>query len=196
MKPWIGQSIPEKFPMTLTAFLFAFLPFTGIGCGGRAVSPPAPAPQTPPYPRLWSACLAELKDRGFALDRVDPAHGVIETFPLVSRQWFEFWRRDVVDFPALLESSLQTVRRRVRLEVTTDSHGDPHVTCRVFVERLSLQTAVRSGSVRIEDVFFNTLERQSVWQRPVGRNFPSRWVPLGEDEPLEAAILQSIRERT
>ena len=43
---------------------------------------------------LWNACEETARDYGFALDRQDYRGGVITTVPLVSKQFFVFWRID------------------------------------------------------------------------------------------------------
>ena len=139
---------------------------------------------------LWQSCKSELKNRGFRLDRVDLRSGVIETFPMVSRQWFEFWRHDVVDAASLAESSLQTIRRRVGIKLTPLGENKYRFNCRATVQRLSMPPSTVSGSVWAENVFYSTAGRSPIWNDPDGGRV---WVTLGNDTALAGNIISSVK---
>jgi len=142
---------------------------------------------------LWQSCQSELKNRGFRLDRVDLRSGVIETFPMVSSQWFEFWRRDVADAASLAESSLQTIRRRVGIKLTPMGGDKYRFNCRVTVQRLSIPPPAVSGSVWAEHVFSSTAGRSPVWNDPGGILEDGWvWVTLGNDTALADEIIRSV----
>lgn len=138
---------------------------------------------------LWQSCKSELKNRGFRLDRVDLRSGVIDTFPMVSRQWFEFWRHDVVGAASLAESSLQTIRRRVGIELTPLGGNKYRFNCRVTVQRLSMPPSAISGSVWAENVFYSTAGRSPIWNDPDDARV---WVTLDNDTALADEIIRSI----
>src|SRR6185312_6563447 len=48
------------------------------------------------FDRLWSACRDALVADGFTIDRTDFRDGVMTTLPLISKQFYEVWRMDVV----------------------------------------------------------------------------------------------------
>jgi hypothetical protein len=139
---------------------------------------------------LWQSCKSELKNRGFRLDRVDLRSGVIDTFPMVSRQWFEFWRHDVVDTASLAESSLQTIRRRVGIKLTPLGGDKYRFNCRATVQRLSMPPSAVSGSVWAENVFYSTAGRSPIWNDPDGGRV---WVTLGNDTALAGNIISSVK---
>ena len=142
---------------------------------------------------LWQSCQSELKNRGFRLDRVDLRSGVIETFPMVSSQWFEFWQRDVVDAASLAESSLQTIRRRVGIKLSPLGGNKYRFSCRVTVQRLSTPPSAVSGSVWAENVFSSTAGRSSVWNDPAGVLEEGWvWVTLENDTALADEIIRSV----
>ena len=138
---------------------------------------------------LWQSCKSELKNRGFRLDRVDLRSGVIDTFPMVSSQWFEFWRHDVVDTASLAESSLQTIRRRVGIKLTPLGENKYRFDCRVTVQKLSMPPSAVSGSVWAENVFYSTAGRSPIWNDPDGGRV---WVTLGNDTYLADEIIRSV----
>jgi len=142
---------------------------------------------------LWQSCQSELKNRGFRLDRVDLRSGVIETFPMVSSQWCEVWRREVADAASLAESSLQTIRRRVGIKLTPLGKDKYRFNCRVTVQRLSIPPPAVSGSVWAEHVFSSTAGRSPVWNNPAGILEDGWvWVTLGNDTALADDIINSV----
>lgn len=141
---------------------------------------------------IWQIAQKELKSRGFELDRVDLRSGIIETVPLVSRQWFEFWRRDVVDEKSLAQSSLHTVRRKVNVRLVAGDNDKIHIHCRVFIEKLSFGPTKTSGPVRAEEIFSSKAYRVEK-NKSLGKQ-PYQWIPIGNDLFLEKDILESIQE--
>jgi hypothetical protein len=139
---------------------------------------------------LWQSCKSELENRGFRLDRVDLRSGVIDTFPMVSSQWFEFWRRDVVDAASLAESSLQTIRRRVGIKLTPLGGNKYSFNCRVTVQRLSMPPSAISGSVWAENVFYSTAGRSPIWNDPDDARV---WITLDNDTVLADNIIRSVK---
>ncbi len=95
----------------ILALLFLALTVGGLGCSEPIATAPEPLLVQAEVDQIWQLCQTELKTRGFHLNRVDRRSGIIETYPLTSKQWFEFWRQDVVTVYDLAESSLHTIRR-------------------------------------------------------------------------------------
>lgn len=170
------------------------LAVAGQGCSKPASIPPEPLLVQAEPDQLWQLCQTELKQRGFRLDRVDRRSGMIETYPLTSKQWFEFWRQDVVTDHDVAESSLHTIRRRVYLAVSAQE--DRHrLQCRVAVERLSAPPELTSGQVRVRDIFSQAAGRiptPAVSEKR--KKHPPQWVPIGQDHALETDILQALRQ--
>ncbi len=137
---------------------------------------------------IWQISQVELKDRGFSLDRVDLRNGVIDTFPIVSKQWFEFWRKDVVGAKALAESSLHTIQRYAKMQLTEQENNKFALHCEVVVERLSSASAITSGTSRQQDVL-------SAGRRQKKKSSKDQWIPLGKDEPLANDILAAIKRQ-
>ena len=174
----------NKILFTLTVLLLAQL----IGCQ-------KPQPVTNPMSvnssseNIWMACKDELRSRGFSIDFQNRQAGIIETRPLISKQWFEFWKNDVVDNKSLAKSSIQTTNRIVMINI--DDQSKPQsVKCTVTVNKLYTTSIADSKQARSEDAFVATqylLEKKSDSQQ--------YWEPAGNDPALEEAILRSIKSK-
>lgn len=172
-----------------------FLAVAGQGCSEPVSIPPEPLLVQAETDQLWQLCQTELKQRGFQLDRVDRRSGIIETYPLTSKQWFELWRRDIVTDYDAAESSLHTVRRRVYLAVSAAPENRHRLQCRVAVERLSAPPELTSGQVRVRDIFGQAAGRIPTPQVSEKRKkHPPQWVPIAQDHALENDILQALRQ--
>ena len=162
------------------------------GCSGaRRVDVANPLPLHHPADQVWLASQAELKSRAFGLDRIDRRHGIIETLPRTSSQWYEFWARDVVTAEDRAEASLHTIRRVVHLEMRAVAEDRCSLTCRANVERHVADAPAVSGSVRANAVFAGVAGRM-----PSLKGHPdthaAQWVSLGRDTALEQDVLRSI----
>ena len=115
--------------------------------------------------------------------------GVIESQPRISSQWFEFWGRDTADFYSGAESSLQSVRRRIRFVIEP---GDDLSACRcdVVVERLALGENAVDGSFRVGDVLRRAGGAPILRQQNQRRT--EQWEELGSDSALAQALLASL----
>jgi len=177
----------------ILALVFLALAAGGQGCSEPIATAPEPLLVQAEADQLWQFCQTELKTRGFQLDRVDRRSGVIETYPLTSKQWFEFWCQDVVTAHDLAESSLHTIRRRVSMAVSAAPEDRYRLQCRVAVERLSAPPELTSGQVRVRDIFAQSAGRIPTPQVSEKRKkYPPQWLPIGQDHALENDILQAI----
>ncbi len=134
---------------------------------------------------VWLACKEELRSRGFIINFQNRDAGIIETSPLPSKQWFEFWKNDVVDAGGLAKSSTQSTRRTVTLNI-----DDSKVKCTVAVNKLYTSSLADSNQPRKDcDLFSNEyfLEKKKVANQV--------WSPSGNDPALEKDILRHIKSR-
>ena len=147
------------------------------------------------FDRLWNACRRAVQSRSFVVDRVDLRGGVMTTFPQVSKQVFEFWRNDAGTFPAVMESTLGTVRRFVRFEVVRREDGTYEATPKVVVERYAqAERRVTSVARYTEVLGVDPLQEGSRARDRLGADLPvAYWYALGRDEPLERQIVDDIR---
>ncbi|HLL88600.1 MAG TPA: hypothetical protein VK324_04800 [Tepidisphaeraceae bacterium] len=196
--------------------LSIFLPLLITGCitgkpdaGARArVTPADPAPATndywfdrpatataewPSYPTIWAAARQVALDRGFAIARADYRGGTMTTDPLVSAQWFEPWRQDVVTPRDRAQSSLQTVRRTIRFDIVPAPGGTFRVTPKVVVERQSFIERRVTSAIRLGQALTATVVQgnQTTDQGlPLQDNY---WYATGRDEALERALADQLQ---
>ena len=183
------------------------------GCAARPArtrQPPPPGSATPDYwlrrpavarvehddfDSLWNACRNAVQWRTFVVDRVDLRGGVMTTFPQVSKQVFEFWRNDVGTLPAIMESTLGTVRRSVRIEVVRRDDGTYEASPKVVVERYAqAERRVTSVARYTEVLGVDPLQEGSRARDRLGADLPlAYWYALGRDEPLEKQIAEDVR---
>jgi len=169
----------------------------------------APGCQAPPKPEGPTQTLMRIPDRDsfiddvltllreldFPPDEVDRQAAWIVTRPSTSGQWFEIWRRDVHGGYQVLESSLHTVRRRVRVDVQPSGSGEQsadeqtyRLRVTVHKERFSSperQVTTASGALSIYSERLPTKEGLRK-----GRMRGDHWVPLGRDPLLERYLLR------
>ncbi len=190
--------------MDIQSGLFKILLTTLLGgalFGAGCATPSAPVPTEPRIIQgdphvIWKAGQDELTSRGYPLDRVDRRTGVIETFPITSKQWFEFWRNDVVGDEALAEASLQTIRRQVKLQVTQVEPDQLRLECLVLVEKYDSSQEIYPSQTRTYNVLGNVTGRIPLLSSSEKRkDKPEEWIRLGEDPELQKTILDSIVRR-
>jgi hypothetical protein len=160
------------------------------------LSQPAPAAAVGfDFNKLCDACLDSARDRQFTVDRTDYRDGVITTRPMVSQQFFEFWRSDVGTFDGVLQSSLQTIRRSIHFELSRSEDGLYTAHPKVLVEKLSLVQR-RITSVAQYRYIFSPLGNDATFTTAQGTVVPTRyWYAIGRDEALEKQLAESIAKK-
>ena len=142
---------------------------------------------------FWDATLSILRKHGFRPDKQDRAMGVIETLPITSRQWGEFWRQDVADTYSLAHASLHTTQRKATVHFirSEGAEGGWRVEVQVDVYRLSMpESQITTASSAIQ-AFGGVLPTT---EGVVNKDARSRrhWVRLGRDAVLESRLLDRI----
>jgi hypothetical protein len=183
-----------------------------LGCAShRPTPPPVPNPATAEttywlnqpaaatvvsddFTSLWRACRKATLASSFTMDRVDFRGGVMTTLPMISKQFFEFWRNDVVTPYGLAESSLDTIRRTVRFEVRRRDDGRYEAVPKVVMERFSLAERRITSVARFAEMF--TVERTegSRDRDRYGGDLPDMyWYAAGRDHALEKHLAAVVR---
>jgi hypothetical protein len=152
------------------------------------------------FQQLWNACEATARDYGFALDRQDYRAGVITTAPLVSKQFFEFWRNDAQTAEDVADSSLNTYRRTLRFNIAKDSGGGGgySATPEVLIERYVQAERPITSSVYLRNAFRTTRGLHPIGTHESDRGvfLPQRyWYSTGRDEVLEADVATHVRRK-
>jgi hypothetical protein len=145
------------------------------------------------FDKLWSACKGELYVRLFPLDREQYREGLISSESVVSAQFFEPWRQDTATLGDLAESSLATIRRTVRIEVSRQPDGSFVATPKVLVERFTFAER-RLTSISQYHQAFGGSRVFSDATDPSGALLQAvYWYPVRRDAPLEKAMAESIQ---
>ncbi|MEW4528276.1 MAG: hypothetical protein ACF8PG_14895 [Maioricimonas sp. JB045] len=170
------------------------------GCAGPGRAPWANvAPATNPLyvaasneEVLWERTVDVLHDFHFELARENRLARVIETDWRVGSGLLEPWHHDSVGFTNRLESTLQSVRRRVQITIIPDDRGAGYlVNVAAFKEFEDLPGVAANSPGGATFSESTPLERDL--NPVVGQSSPSTWIPAGRDLALEQAILTNLQ---
>src|SRR5262249_19145353 len=129
----------------------------------------------------------------FPIARENRQSRVIETQYLVGAGVFEPWHYDSVGADNRLESTFQSIRRRVLVNVIPDDQGRGYiVSVEAFKEQEDLPGLAANSA---GGATFNENQALNRDLNPVvGQSAPSGWIPVGRDLPLENAILARLQQ--
>ena len=170
------------------------------GCG------PQPAPTADvratadeDFNALWDSAVEVLRQYRFNVDRADRRSGLITTFPVVGRSWFEFWRADAATPRDVLEGSLHTIYRQAAVSIRRAGPGTASApaigrylaSVEVRVRRSDRQTAQLSSASEAYEMFLDpgALVPEAGGE-PAGA--AGDRVDLGRDENLEKILQERI----
>lgn len=138
----------------------------------------------------WERTVDVLHDFHFPIARENRLDGVIETDYRVGSNLLEPWHGDSVGTYNRLESTLQSIRRKVRVDLTP-VEGGYLVGVEAFKEQEDL------GGVAENTAGAATFRKNTPLERNlsvvVGESSPSGWYALGRDPELEQAILNRMQ---
>lgn len=170
--------------------MFLLLNFGCVVSRGVAVSNPQ-AFQLAERDRIWERTVAVLNHNHFSVGRESKLEGVIESDPRGGSSLFEPWHPDSVGFQNRLESTLQSVRRRVTVTFQSGSSDLVLVSVKVDkeIEDLPGLAATHEGGATLSES--RILDRDL--SQLIGQTSPSRWISVGRDHLLENKLLGEIR---
>jgi len=147
------------------------------------------------FDRLWQAANDALRVRFFSVDRTDYRAGVLTSKPEASAQFFEPWRRDTPTAYDVAESSLATVRRTVRFEITRTERGTYQLVPKVLVERYNIaEGRISAGAIMAGQAIGGP--RSGSVESDQGIDLPQQyWYALGRDSKLEAILGKAVESR-
>ncbi|MEZ6066071.1 MAG: hypothetical protein R3B90_10265 [Planctomycetaceae bacterium] len=173
-----------------------------VGCARlpviRGNSAPMPNPLTVQAGNdevLWERTIDVLHEYHFSIERENRVAGVIETAPLVGASLLEPWHKDSVGFVSRLESSLQSVQRKVVVTfIPADGVGETgryQILIQVFKEREDVRSAevVSPGGATFLESDPLAINLDPTVAPADGRQM----IQLGRDAVLEQALLDSLR---
>ncbi len=140
---------------------------------------------------VWERAVVVLNRNHFQVARESKLEGIIETDYRGGSSLLEPWHPDSVGFQNRLESTLQSIRRRVTINLQSSGAGIMTVAVRVNkeIEDLPGLAAVYEGGATFSEN--QPLNRDL--DQVVGQSGPSRWLPVGRDPLLERKILSEIQ---
>jgi hypothetical protein len=135
---------------------------------------------------VWERAIDVLHDFHFLVVRENKLDGVIETEYRVGAGVLEPWHPDSVGCENRLESTLQSIRRKLIVTVTPAEGGH-------WVSIEALKELEDLPGLAADSTGAATFQESRPLQRDldlvVGQTAPSGWILLGRDLPLEQAYL-------
>ncbi len=147
------------------------------------------------YDAIIAGCDHVLRQRFFEVDRVDYRSGQVTSKPLVSKQFWEFWRSDVEGWRQVRDSSVATYRRSVYWTVTKADDGTYCASPKVIVERMGGQPK-RVTTVVYYRRSLASADHSTRITSPKLADVPvNDWYALGRDAVLEQSLAEDLTER-
>ena len=142
---------------------------------------------------LWEKAVVALNRNHFQVARESKLEGIIETDYRGGSSLLEPWHPDSVGLANRLESTLQSIRRKVFVTMQPTGTGTMTVAVRVDkeIEDLPGLAANYEGGATFSEN--QPLVRDLT--QVVGQSGPSRWLPAGRDPLLERKLLSEIQGR-
>ncbi len=142
---------------------------------------------------VWEATVDVLHEFHFDIARENRLSRVIETAYLTGSNVLEPWHSDSVGLENRLESTFQSIRRRVIVNVIPDERGQGFLVSVEAFKELEDLDGLAANSVGAATFNENEPLRRDL-NPVVGQSAPSGWLPQGRDLSLEAAILQRMQQ--
>jgi hypothetical protein len=142
---------------------------------------------------LWERAIVVLNRNHFQVARESKLEGIIESEYRGGSNLLEPWHPDSVGYANRLESSLQSIRRKIVIHMQTAGPGLMTILVRADkeIEDLPGIAANYEGGATFSES--QPLNRDL--NQVVGQSGPSRWLPIGRDPLLEHKLLNEIHGR-
>ncbi|GAB5441683.1 MAG: hypothetical protein Fues2KO_20320 [Fuerstiella sp.] len=143
------------------------------------------------FDMMWERAVAVLNDYHFEIARESRIEGVIETWPRAGSNLFEPWHQDSVGYTNRLESTLQSIRRKVTVTFRNTAPGS--MTMIVHVDKEIEDVPGLAAGYEGGATFSEAAPLERDLDQVVGQTGASRWLPRGNDRLLEVELLKQIR---
>ena len=139
----------------------------------------------------WERAVSVLHHHHFLIARESKLEGIIETEYRAGSGFLEPWHPDSVGLENRLESTVQSIRRRVVIKFGQGGTDQIMVSVRVHkeIEDVPGPTATDAGGATFSES--ELLDRDL--DQVIGQSAPSRWLSRGRDPHLEAYLVARIR---
>jgi hypothetical protein len=128
---------------------------------------PAVAEVQGDFEPLWEASQQAAHDFLFRIDRRDQRSGLLTTEPMISKQWWELWRKDAGTFRDAQEATLSNIRRTIFFQFSKDGDNAYRVAPKVVVERESKVDPKYKEVIEGSDSYWYALRRDEVMEKKV-----------------------------
>jgi hypothetical protein len=147
-----------------------------------------------PYPSSYALVFERVLSvlgEYFVIATANRYEGRIVTHPRVAPGYEQFFKAGSPDHRERTLATLQTIRHYAVVKIGSAENGGFWVDVKVYkeLEDLPRPTRQTAGSAVFQGD--NTLERQYEVVEPALTN--AGWIPLGQDESLEQAILEKLK---
>jgi hypothetical protein len=141
---------------------------------------------------LWERTVEALEDFQFPIRKENRLARVIETDYKVGASIFEPWHGDSVGLANRLESTLQSVRRRVVITLVPHEQQPGYLVTVEAVKELEDLPGIAANSPG-GATFLESKPLDRDLNLVVGQSAPSGWMWAGRDYQLEQSILGQLR---
>ena len=141
---------------------------------------------------VWERTVDVVHDFRFPIQRENKLDGIIETEYKTGASVMEPWHRDSVGFTSRVESTLQSIRRRMFISITP-ADGGFLVSVEAFQEVEDVIGLVTNTSGAA--TFHDNSPLQRDLSLIVDQSPPSGWVPQGRDIRLEQVVLNRLQRK-
>lgn len=141
---------------------------------------------------VWERTVDVIHEFHFGIARENRLSRVIETRYLTGASVFEPWHSDSVGYENRMESTLQSIRRKLIVNVIPDESGRGFlVSVEAFKETEDLPGIAANSAGGA--TFNENAPLQRDLNPVVGQSSASGWIPLGRDLALENAVLSRLQ---
>ena len=175
--------------------IWGLLILCGLGCALPVRETPVPEAnsiviQSNNQEWVWERVVETLHAHHFDIARENKFDGSIQTFYFTGSGVLEPWHRDSVGLGQRLESTLQSIRRRVDAKIQPVENGYlVHFEVYKELEDLEGLAANSAGGAS----FQNNQALGRDLNLVVGQSTPSGWIALGRDPALERQLLANLQ---
>lgn len=140
---------------------------------------------------MWERAVSILHKYHFTIARESRIEGLIETHYRAGSNLLEPWHHDSVGFANRLESSVQSIRRRVIVRFLNSTPGS--VTISVQVEKQIEDVPGLAANYEGGATFPESAPLERNLDQVVGQVGASRWLSRGDDPVLAAELIREIQ---
>lgn len=139
----------------------------------------------------WERAVSVLHQNHFLIARESKLEGIIETEYRAGSSFLEPWHPDSVGLENRLESTVQSIRRRILITFSQSGTDQLMISVQVHkeIEDVPGPTATYAGGATFSES--DLLDRDL--DQVIGQSAPSRWLPRGRDPHMEAYLVTQIQ---